>query len=822
MAPCQGATYRITRLLLWIAGVSLLATLASVLGGDSAAERLRHSPRAEARATALLHCGAALAAVVAYGIFLGVFHLMYSHFGVVLGAGWTDVHVRAPALVLTALVALGLAAALLLPAFRQRWRSFVRGPARAEVAPIRLVRAPSSSWRGWLRGSAAIETPELLALLAGGAGLVAVALVLLLLFPLLVQWLVVEPNEITFERRYIENNIEFTQHAFGLDTVEGRQFPASDRFTPEMVKANADLLSEVRLWDWRALDEVYKQFQEIRLYYEFYNVDMDRYTIGGRYRQVMVSARELTQRNLPEQSQTFVNKRFKYTHGYGLTLSTVSDFTPDGLPSLLVKDIPPRSEAPELQVDRPEIYYGELTRQPAVVNTREAEFDYPSGDQNIYTRYAGQGGVQLSNWWRRFVFGWKFDGTPLLFSTYPTSESRIMFHRQVRERVATLAPFLRFDSDPYVVLVDGRLYWIIDGYTVSSYYPYSEPFSSREVIEYREGGRTRRLINHVSRHLNGANYARNSVKAVVDAYQGTVDFYVFDPDDPIVRVWREAFPDLFTDRESMPDALRAHVRYPESFLLTQGLVYAKYHMSDPDVFYNQEDLWVRATEKYYADIRPVDPYYVMWKLSGSDAAEFVSVLPFTPRHRQVLIGWLAGLCDAENYGRLLAYKFPKEKLVFGPQQVETKIDQDRNLSSQLTLWDQRGSSVIRGNVLAIPIEDTFLYVEPIYLRADTAAYPELRVVVVMHGDVMSYGETLDEALAGLFDGAPPRLQSETASQPPLPERETVGDLARQANEAFESYLRLQAERSFEAAGRELEALRDLLQRMSDVAAAPPE
>ncbi|MEE9278868.1 MAG: UPF0182 family protein, partial [Myxococcota bacterium] len=564
--------------------------------------------------------------------------------------------------------------------------------------------------------------------------------------------------------------------------------------------------------DWRALDAVYKQFQEIRLYYEFFNVDMDRYMIGDRYRQVMVSAREMAQRNLPAESQTFVNQRFKYTHGYGLTLSTVSDFTPGGLPNLLVKDIPPQAEAEELQVERPQIYYGELTREPVVVNTLEAEFDYPSGEQNVYIRYPGSGGVRLKNWWRRFVFGWKFDGTPFLLSTYPTRDSRIMFHRQVRERVATLAPFLEWDTDPYIVLVDGRLLWIIDGYTSSSYYPYSEAFSSQEVIEYRETNRTRRLASRVTPYLDGANYARNSVKAVVDAFEGSVDFYVFDPEDAIIQVWERALPGLFKARVEMPDGLQKHIRYPESFLLAQGLVYAKYHMSDPEVFYNQEDLWVRATEKYYGAVRPVDPYYLMWELPGSDRAEFVSVLPFTPKRRQVLIGWIAGLCDGDNYGRLLAYKFPKERRVLGPQQVETKIDQDPVLSERLTLWNQHGSSVIRGNVLAIPIEDTLLYVEPIYLQADTAAYPELRLVVVMNGDAMSYSETFQGALRNLVDEAGPA---------PSPGLRAVGaaapkseGLAREANEAFERYLELQAAQRFEEAARELRILRDRLQQLA--------
>ena len=807
---------RLFWLLLWVCGVSLVA---AVVGSFSqradGAIQLRRSRDLEAAGVhPVLLASAVLAVVASLGTVLDAFHLLYSPWGVVSGAGWTDVHVRLPALGLVALVTLVAGLSPTLPRIRAGWRTWLGGRAES-MAPIRLVAPSRGRWRTWLRSSGVAEAPELAATVGVWTVIAATWLTALVFVPLLVQWLVVEPNEITLEKRYIEHNIRFTRHAFGLDRAEERKFGATGEFTEEMMRDNQHVLSEVRLWDWRALDAVYKQFQEIRLYYEFFNVDMDRYRLGDRYRQVMVSAREMAQRNLPAASQTFVNQRFKYTHGYGLTLSTVSDFTPGGLPNLLVKDIPPKAEAPELVVERPQIYYGELTRTPVVVNTREEEFDHPSGDQNIYIRYPGSGGVQLGSWWRKFVFGWKFDGTQLLVSSYPTRDSRIMFHRQIRERVRILAPFLEWDSDPYIVLIDGRLFWIIDGYTTSTYYPYSEAFSSQEVIEYREGNRARRLVSRVSPHLDGANYVRNSVKAVVDAFEGSVDFYVFDPADPIIQVWDRALPGFFKTRAEMSPGLQEHVRYPESFLLAQGLVYAKYHMSDPAVFYNQEDLWVRATEKYYDTIRPVEPYYVMWELPGSDQAEFVSVLPFTPKRRQVLIGWIAGLCDGDNYGRLLAYKFPKEKRVLGPQQVETKIDQDPELSEKLTLWNQHGSSVIRGNVLAIPIKDTLLYVEPIYLRADTAAYPELRLVVVMHGDSMSYGETFEGALRRLLDGVSPSGG---------PARDLRADgaldqgLAREANEAFERYLDLQGAQRFEEAARELRTLRDVLRRLSGGAA----
>jgi uncharacterized membrane protein (UPF0182 family) len=734
-----------------------------------------------------------LAAVAALGMLLARYQLLYSEWGVVAGPGWTDTHVRLPAYGIVALVTLVLGAIPLVPWFEGRLRLAL----------------------GWGR-----QRLELGALATVWLSIAAVWLFALVLVPNLVQFLVVEPNEISFEKPYIAHNIEFTRRGFRLHEVEVRQFPAAEELTREVVQDSQHLLSEARLWDVRALDAVYRQFQEIRLYYAFHDVDIDRYELGDRYRQVMVSARELEQRNLPEQSQTFVNQRFKYTHGYGLTLATVRDFTPDGLPNLLVKDIPPRTEIPELRVEQPQIYYGELTGDPAIVNSREPEFDYPSGDENVSTVYSGTGGVLLENLWRKFVLGWRFDGTQFFFSAYMTPETRIQFHRRVQDRVATLAPFLELDEDPYIVVEDGRLYWILDAYTTSEHYPYSEPFEALEQIEYGPGDQRERWAGRVASSLHGANYVRNSVKVVVDAYDGTTTLYAFDAEDPVLRAWRGAFPGLFRDAAEMPAGLRKHVRYPDGFLLTQGLVYAKYHMADPEVFYNQEDLWVRATEKYYKSIQPVEPYYVMWQLPGSERAEFVAILPFTPKNRQVMIGWIAGMCDGDNYGRFLAYKFPKERRILGPQQVETKIDQDRFLSGQLTLWDQRGSSVIRGNVIAIPIGDTLLYVEPIYLQAETAAYPELRLVVVMHGDNLSYAETFEAALEGLFEDASDNSETSEASdaiESHVPREATSMSLrerARAANEVFERYIELQGQSRFSEAGRELERLQSLLRSLS--------
>jgi hypothetical protein len=588
-----------------------------------------------------------------------------------------------------------------------------------------------------------------------------------------------------------------------------------------MVDSNRATFGNIRLWDWRALDAVYKQFQEIRLYYEFTDVDIDRYKYAGMYNQVMVSVREMEASNLPRQSQTFVNQRFKYTHGYGITLTTVTDFTSEGLPNLLIKDIPPQSTYKELTVKQPQIYYGELTNSHVIVNTTESEFDYPSGENNVYIKYPGKGGVQISNLWRKFLFGWMFDGTQLFFSGYPTSQSRIMFHRQIEDRVKTLAPFLTFDADPYIVLANGKLYWIIDAYTTSKYFPYSATFNSTENITYKEGDATRVLTNETAPELDGVDYMRNSVKVVVDAFNGSVDFYIFDEKDPLIKVWSKIFPGMFKSKEQMPTDIRDHVRYPIDFLLVQGLMYAKYHMTDPTVFYNQEDLWIRATEQYYGQVQPVAPYYIMWQLPGTSKPEFVLILPFTPKNRQVMIGWIAGMCDSDNYGKFIAYKFPKDKRVVGPQQVETKIDQDSFLSGQLSLWDQRGSNVIRGNVLAIPIENTIIYVEPIYLQAETAAYPELRLVAVMHDDNLSYAPTFAEALNKLFSETGAETAAETLTveknegvrtqQPQV----SISDQIKNANDAFNNYLKLQGEKRFEEAAKELQKLQRILQELSE-------
>ncbi len=729
------------------------------------------------------------------------YDLMLSGSGVVYGPGWTDVNVRLPMIWFVLGIAALAGILLLIPALRNRFRYWLGG----------FMSIIGSNQAGFL--------------VAIIAFLVLVWFVALGVIPGMFQNFKVNPNEITLEQPYILNNIKYTREAYNITKIQEREYPASDRFTSETVNENQGIFSNIRLWDHRALDAVYKQFQEFRLYYEFEDIDIDRYRYNGQYNQVMISAREMDVNNLPAQSQTFVNRKFKYTHGFGVVMNDVSKFTRSGLPDLLIRNIPPVSSYPELEVEEPRIYYGEGADEYVVVNSAEEEFDYPRGDDNAYVQYKGRGGVQLSNFWRQFLYAYKFNETKLLFSGYPRPESRIMFHRNIMNRVQRLAPFLNFDDDPYIVLSEGKLYWMIDAYTTSNSYPYSQPFSALDDVILRGQHPGSRASGSTGPSVRGVNYIRNSVKVVVDAYNGSVDFYMFDGEDPLIQTWNKVVPGLLKPWQEMPQGLLEHIRYPEDMLLIQGVVYAKYHMQDPTVFYNQEDLWVRATEKYYDRIQPVEPYYIMWELPEEEEHSFVLMMPFTPKNRQVLIGWLAGMCDPEHYGELLAYHFPKDKRVLGPQQVETKIDQDANLSSQLSLWDQRGSSVLRGNVLAIPVNETLFYVEPIYLQSETAAYPELRLVVIMHNDDIAYAPTFEGALqeilqdtkrsaiareraaAGEEEGA--TLQQEAgAVSPELNER------IKAANQAFEDYLRYTGEKDFRSASEALRRLEDNLRALN--------
>jgi uncharacterized membrane protein (UPF0182 family) len=724
--------------------------------------------------------------ILGVGKYLNRFGLFFLKKGAVFGPGWTDVHIRLPMLMTVSVITILTGIIMFIPSARNRVLKRITDQTQHYgFAP--LIVLPGIVFIIWI--------------------------ILLTAIPLLFQSLKVEPNEISLEKPYLENNIEFTRRGFKLNNLKLNEFPVTETFKREDVEKHSQIFSNIRLWDYRALDAVFKQFQEIRLYYKFNDVDIDRYQVNGAYREVMISAREMDPASLPATSQTFVNTHFIYTHGYGIVLTPVNKFTPDGLPDLIIKNIPPVSSDPGLAILQPAIYYGELTNSYVVTNSKQAEFDYPGGENNIYTSYKGKGGVQLSNFWRKLIYGWKMGGSQFLLTSYTTHDTRIMFHRQIIDRVRTLAPFLYFDDDPYIVTAGGKLYWIIDAYTTSKNYPYSEPFSSSERIGYTGLNEQQNLNNLISEYLTGTSYLRNAVKIVVNAYSGEVDFYIFDEDDPLVQVYDKMFPGLFKKKSEMPEDLRQHVRYPSDMLLAQALVYSKYHMTDPEVFYNQEDLWVRATEKYYSNIQPVEPYYIMWEKPESGKLEFILMLPFTPKDKQVLVGWLAGLCDGDDYGKLMAFVFPKEKRVLGTQQVETKIDQDSFLSGQLSLWDQRGSNVIRGNVLVIPLDKTVLYVEPIYLQSQTAAYPELRLVVVMSDDKMAYATTFDAAINNFF-ASPGAEQIVTNLNLPSP-AVNLDELIKKANQSFEDYLQLMQQKRFNDAGNALNDLQQALQQLSD-------
>ncbi|MFN7917703.1 MAG: UPF0182 family protein [Vicinamibacterales bacterium] len=627
---------------------------------------------------------------------------------------------------------------------------------------------------------------------------------------------VVKPNELVRERPFITNNIAYTQEAFGLNRIAEVPFAADPGIDAIDADNNRETLENIRLWDWRALQDTLRQIQEIRTYYDFPDIDIDRYTVDGKVRQMMLAVRELNVDRLPESSRNWINEKLIYTHGYGVTMNPVNGFTPEGLPDLLLGNMPVQSKVPDLELKRPQIYFGELTNTDVYVRTNQKEFDYPQGETNSFVTYEGTGGIQMGGYFRRLLIALdRGDLTKVPFSDDITADSRLLMRRNIRERLDAVAPFLTFDSDPYIVVTaDGRLVWMVDGFTTSDSYPYSR--------HYRLGNA--RL-----------NYMRNSVKAVVDAYDGSVSLYVFDPEDPLIATYRQIFPTLFRDRSEMSADLMNHVRYPELLLEVQAAVYGLYHMTTPDVFYNREDLWtvaaeVRSDGAQQAAQATVEPNFVLMKLPGEDALEFIEILPFTPANRNNLIGWIAGRSDGEHYGTAIVYDFPKTKLVDGPLQIEARIDQNAQLSGQLSLWNQQGSHVRRGTLITIPIGKGLFYAEPIYLQAERSPMPELRIVVLALQDRLAYGPNFETALAALFGTAPSTLGSVTTNTPqarppaggtPAPAvpggagagaaASTPDALIRGAAQDLEDYQRLTAEGKLGEAGQRLESLKQKLQ-----------
>jgi uncharacterized membrane protein (UPF0182 family) len=696
--------------------------------------------------------------VWAAGYWLNIYELLYSRQGVAAGAGYTDLNASLLAIrvemVVVILLALAVAANLFIANSR---------------LPLILVGV-------WL-------------VAAVGLGMI---------YPAIMQRYIVEPNELALERPYITHNIRFTRLGFGLDTVESRPFGSVDELSEDDLAENAAALQNIRVWDYRPLHQTYVQLQGLRPYYQFPEIDIDRYEINGQTRQVMLAGRELNKEQLTGQS--WVNQRLEFTHGYGVVMNPVDSFTAEGRPVFFLRDLPPRSTV-ELEVTRPEIYYGELMEDVVFVNSGLEEFDYPQGNENVYSSYSGQGGVPLTSFVRRLAFALRFGEINLLLSQYITPSTRVMFHRPITESVLRIAPFLHLDHDPYLVVADGRLVWMIDAYTVSDDFPYSQPVAE------------------------GFNYIRNPVKITVDAYDGMVNFYLADPTDPIIQSYASALPGLFRPLDEMPVSLQAHIRYPEDLFEVQTRQYLAYHMTDEQVFYNREDLWSIPQEILQGDAEePMDPYYVFFRLPGEAETEYLLIQPYTPAGKTNMIAWIAARNDPPNYGQLVAYELPKQELILGPSQVEGRINQDPIISQQLSLWDRSGSEVIRGNLIVLPINNSFLYVEPLYLRAENGAQPELKQVILASGNRVVMRPTLNAALAALLTdpgtdvvvSEPPAEDGETTESPPADA--SLEELIQSANAHFAAAEAAQRTGDWTTYGRELELLRQDLERLQALTA----
>ena len=633
-----------------------------------------------------------LVANFGWGFVLDHYELVYSTLGVVHGAGYAAAHVTRVALWVMA-GASALACALLIFTFYR--------PRAKQVA----------------------------------AGIViygALYLVGVLALPYLFETFLVKPNELSLETPYLNHYIDFTRKAYKLDGIQETAYPALSDLTPDVIARNQDTIQNIRLWDSRPLLQTYQQTQAIRLYYNFYNVNVDRYHLADGFHQVMLSPRELASQ-LPAQAQTWVNENLEFTHGEGMVMNFVSSSTGGGLPQYLLENIPAESQY-GLKITQPDIYFGNVAPGYKIVDTGIKEFDYPKGNENVYASYDGKGGIPIDSIWKRLLFAWTQKDINILLTGYLKPESRIQIWRGVQERVAQVAPFLVLDKVPYAVLSEGKQYWIQDAYTVSDRYPYSN---------VQTDGSAR-----------GMNYIRNSVKVVVDMYDGTVSLYIMEPNDPLLAMYNRAFPGVFKNLSELSPDLKSHLRYPEDMFGIQAAEYETFHMTDSQVFYNREDLWVAPQEKYDGAVAAMDPYYILMKLPGSQQLEYLMMTPFTPQKRDNMIAWLAARCDFPDYGKMLFYELPKDKLIFGPNQISAMIDQSTTISEQLTLWDQKGSGVIRGKLIVIPIENSFLYVVPLYLKAEGTNFPQLKRVIVATGDKVVMQPTLDEALASLFGTAP--------------------------------------------------------------------
>jgi len=645
------------------------------------------------------------------------------------------------------------------------------------------------------------------------------------LVPGLLQRYVVEPNELSLESTYIDHNIEFTRAAFALDQIESRDFGEVTSLSPENILDNESVLRNIRLWDYRPLRQTFRQLQALRPYYEFYDVDIDRYTIDGQQRQVMLSVRELDKSKLPAPS--WVNRNLEFTHGYGLVMNPVNEVTRDGQPVFFIKDFPPQSTVP-VEVTRPEIYYGELTTDTVYVGSGREEFSYPSGEENVYTSYDGSGGILLDSAIKRLAFALRQSDPNVLLSSDITDSTRIQYRRQIQERVRELTPFLVLDRDPYIVVNDqGHLIWIQDAYTVSNNYPYSTP------IALNLQSATAAATTPAS--TRAINYMRNPVKITIDAYNGDVNYYISDPEEPIVRSYSQAFPGVFQSLDAMPADLRRHIRYPVDYFEVQSRQNLTYHMTDTRVFYNKEDLWQLPTEVIDGTVQEIEPYYVTMPLPESDLQEYLLILPLTPANRSNMITWMAARSDPENYGEIIVYDLPRQELIFGPSQVQGRIEQEPTISQQFSLWDQRGSQVIRGNLLVLPMGQSFLYLQPIYLLSETNALPELKRIVTASNTAVAMEETLGQSLLALsrsdFNLAAENESEATTSTDdqdtgevnPTPVAPvltgTVEELVIAANDHFLAAQEAQQSGDWARYGEELAALEQVLRQLEQLATA---
>jgi len=712
-----------------------------------------HARQRSMSPTAIAHGSVLLGfffAVKAWSYGLDRYLLLYGDNGVVVGASYTDVHVELP--VLWLLIGLSIVAAF------AAWANL----------RVRTYRLPTAAMI--LVFSAAL-------LLSG-------------VVPGLFQRLLVKPNELELERPYIERNIKLTREAYNLDKITAKPFPAEQNLTLKALESNKATIDNIRLWDWQPLSDTYAQLQEIRTYYKLHNLDVDRYWLNGTYQSVMLSARELKSSLLPPNAQTWVNLHLLFTHGNGAVMSPVTQKSSEGLPPLYLRDIPPVADGgPEIR--EPRIYYGEQKSDYVIVKGTTLEFDYPKGKDNVYVAYDGAGGVPLSGMLRKIVFAHHFNDMNLLLSSYITDDSRIMIRRNIRERVRTITPFLSLDRDPYLVISEGRIFWMQDAYTTSDYFPSAQPAPDLNL-----------------------NYIRNSVKIVIDAYNGTVDFYLIDSTDPIAATYQRIFPELFKPLAAMPPDLQKHIRYPEDLFLIQARLYQAYHMEAADVFYNREDLWQfpRQPDSDGSAALMV-PYYIIMRLPGETQAEFFIMIPMVPSRRDNMIAWLAARCDAPDYGKLIVYEFPKEKLVYGPFQIEARIHQNTEISQQISLWNQMGSRVIRGNLLVIPIENSILYVSPLYLRAEQGHLPELKRVIAAYGENVVMKETLAEALSALFieAGTAPTTASDAAK---LSSAGSAVNRAQQALDRYNQAMERLKSGDWKGFGTQFDAMRELLEEMN--------